>query len=131
ILRFNPKTKKTTVFAKNSRKSNGLKFDARGRLIACEGSDRGGRAVTRWDVKTRKRTVIAREYEGKRFNAPNDLVIDLKGRIYFSDPRYLGDEPQELPYKAVYRIDKDGTVVEVTHDAEKPNGVGLSPDGRT
>ena len=65
---------------------------------------------------------------GKRFNAPNDLVLDAKGRIYFSDPRYLGTETRELEHRAVYRIDTDGTVVEVTHDVEKPNGVALSPD---
>src|SRR5438128_150378 len=52
ILRFDPKTKKTTVFTDDSHKSNGLKFDAKGRLIACEGSDEGGRCVSRWDVQT-------------------------------------------------------------------------------
>jgi gluconolactonase len=131
IMHFDPKTKKTEVFAEDSHKSNGLKFDAKGFLIACEGSDFGGRCVSRWDVKNHKRTVIADKYQGKKFNAPNDLVIDRKGRIYFSDPRYLGDEPRELEYRAVYRIDTDGTVVEVTHDAEKPNGVALSPDEKT
>lgn len=131
ILRFDPKTKKTTVFTDHSYKSNGLKFDADGNLIACEGSDEGGRAVVKWDIKAKKRTVIADRYMGKRFNAPNDLVIDSKGRIYFSDPRYLGDEPRELEHRAVYRIDRDGTVVEVTHEVEKPNGIALSPDGRT
>jgi gluconolactonase len=131
ILRFDPRSRKTTVFAADSHKSNGLKFDARGFLIACEGADLGGRCVSRWDVKTGKRTVIADRYKGKRFNAPNDLVIDKKGRIYFTDPRYLGDEPRELKHRAVYRIDTDGSVVEVTHDAEKPNGIALSPDGKT
>jgi gluconolactonase len=132
ILRFDPKTKKTTVFAADSHKSNGLKFDARGFLIACEGSDGGGRCVSRWDVRTKKRTVLVDRYEGKRFNAPNDLVIDRRGRIYFTDPRYLGDEPRELKHQGVYRVDPDGKkVVEVTHDAEKPNGIGLSPDGKT
>lgn len=131
IMRFDPKTKKTTVFNNNSGKSNGLAFDAQGRLIACEGSDYGGRCVSRHDIKTGKREVIADRYNGKRFNAPNDLCIDLKGRIYFSDPRYLGDEPRELEHRAVYRIDTDGTVVEVTHDVEKPNGIALSPDQKT
>ena len=87
--------------------------------------------MARWDVKEKKRTVIADSYKGKRFNAPNDLVIDAKGRIYFSDPRYLGDEPRELEHRAVYRIDTDGSVVELTHEVEKPNGVALSPDGKT
>jgi gluconolactonase len=131
ILRFDPKTKKTTVFTEDSHKSNGLKFNAKGFLIACEGSDDGGRAVARWDVKSRKRTVIAQHYMGKRFNAPNDLAIDLKGRIYFTDPRYLGTEPRELEHRAVYRISTDGKVIEVTHALEKPNGIALSPDQKT
>jgi gluconolactonase len=131
ILRFDPKTKTTSVFTGDSHKSNGLKFDAKGYLIACEGSDDGGRCVSRWDVKAHKRTVLADRYMGKRFNAPNDLAIDLKGRIYFSDPRYLGEEPRELEHRAVYRIDLDGTVVEITHHAEKPNGIALSPDNKT
>src|SRR6516162_10174688 len=65
ILRFDPKTKKTTVFTDDSYKSNGLKLDLEGNLIACEGSDEGGRAVVRWNVKTKKRTVIADRYMGK------------------------------------------------------------------
>ena len=68
---------------------------------------------------------------GKRFNAPNDMTIDSKGRIYFSDPRYLGTEKRELEERAVYRVDTDGKVVEVTHEVEKPNGIALSPDGKT
>lgn len=131
ILRFDPKTMKTTVFVENSMKSNGLKFDHEGRLVACEGSDEGGRAVVRYDLATKKRTIVADRFMGKRFNAPNDLVFDTKGRIYFSDPRYLGDEPRELEHRAVYRIDTDGKVVEVTHEVEKPNGIALSPDGKT
>jgi gluconolactonase len=131
ILRFDPRTKETTAFTKNSHKSNGLKFDAYGYLIACEGSDSGGRCVSRWNVKTRTRRVLVARYQGKRFNAPNDLSIDRKGRIYFTDPRYLGSEPRELKYRAVYRINRDNSVVEVTHDVEKPNGIVLSPDEKT
>ena len=132
ILRFDPKTKKTTVFTDDSHKSNGLKFDAKGNLIACEGSDEGGQAVVSWDIETKKRTVLADRYKGKRFNAPNDLAIDTKGRIYFSDPRYLGYEKRELEHRAVYRFDPaTKKVIEVTHHAEKPNGIALSPDGKT
>lgn len=131
IMHFDPKTKTTSVFAKDSHKSNGLMFDANGSLIACEGSDHGGRCVARWDVKTGRREVVADRFEGKRFNACNDLCIDEQGRIYFTDPRYLGTEPRELKYRAVYRIDKDGTVVEITHDVEKPNGIAISPDQKT
>jgi len=131
IMRFDPKTKKTTVFSADSGHANGLMFDAKGNLIACEGSDLGGRCVSRWDVKTGKRTVIVDKYMGKHFNAPNDLCIDLKGRIYFTDPRYLGDEPRELEHRAVYRIDTDGSVEEITHEVEKPNGIDISPDQKT
>jgi gluconolactonase len=131
IMHFDPKTKKTTVFTDDSFKSNGLKFDGKGNLYACEGSDEGGRAVVRWDVKTKKRTVLADKYMGKRFNAPNDLALDTKGRIYFSDPRYLGTETRELKKRCVYRIDTDGAVVQVTDEVEKPNGIALSPDGKT
>ncbi|MCH7989912.1 MAG: SMP-30/gluconolactonase/LRE family protein [Planctomycetes bacterium] len=128
IHRFDPKTKKTTVFAMNSHKSNGLIFDAKGNLLACEGSNFGGRAVVRWNTKTQKRTVLVDRINGKRFNAPNDLCLDSKGRIYFTDPRYLGDEPRELEHRAVYRIDTDGTVIEITHEVSKPNGIALSPN---
>jgi gluconolactonase len=131
IMHFDPKTKKTDVFVSDSHKSNGLKFDAKGNLIACEGSDEGGRAVVRWEIKAKTRTILADRYMDKRFNAPNDLSIDTQGRIYFSDPRYLGTEPRELDYRAVYRIDPDGKVVEVTHDVDKPNGIALSPDHKT
>jgi gluconolactonase len=131
ILRFDPKTNKTTVFAEDSHKSNGLAFDARGYLIACEGADGGGRCVARWDVKTGKRKVLAEKFMGKRFNSPNDLVIDTRGRIYFTDPRYVGPEPRELKKEAVYRLDPGGEVVRITDEVEKPNGIGLSPDGKT
>ena len=131
ILRFDPATKKTTVFTDQSAKANGLTCDANGDLVACEGADGGGRRVARWNIQTGKSQTVADKYQGKRFNAPNDLCIDTKGRIYFSDPRYLGDEPRELEHRAVYRINTDGSVVEVTHDVEKPNGVALSPSEKT
>ncbi len=131
IVRFDPATGRTSIFSKDSGKANGLWIDAQGRLIACEGSDHGGRCVSRWDLKTGKREVITDRYQGKHYNAPNDLCLDTKGRIYFTDPRYNGPEPRELEHRAVYRIDTDGRVVEVTHDVEKPNGIALSPDEKT
>lgn len=131
ILRFDPKTGQTSVFTEDSRKSNGLCFDADGNLVAAEGADYGGRAIARYDLKTGKRTVIADSYRGKRFNAPNDMYIDIEGRIYFSDPRYLGHEPRELEHRAVMRVETDGSVTLVTKECEKPNGITLSPDQRT
>src|SRR5690606_41892621 len=53
---------------------------------------------------------LADSYQGKRFNSPNDVAVDAQGRVYVSDPRYVGNEPRELEDEAVYRIDPDGTV---------------------
>jgi gluconolactonase len=131
IIRFDPASGKNSVFTADSGKANGLWCDAHGDLIACEGSDYGGRCVSKWNLKTGNREVITDRYQGKRYNAPNDLCIDTKGRIYFTDPRYGGPEPRELEHRAVYRIDTDGSVVEVTHEVEKPNGIALSPDEKT
>ena len=105
INRFDPRTGKITLFTDKAGKSNGLAFDAQGRLLACDGADGGGRCVARWNIETGERTVLADRFEGKRFNSPNDLCIDRQGRIYFTDPRYGGSEPRELEQQAVYRID--------------------------
>ena len=131
ILRFDPRTRKTSVFTNNSGKSNGLAFDDDGNLLSCDGADGGSRSVRRWNLKTGESEVLADRYQGKRFNSPNDLCVDVKGRVYFTDPRYGGAEPRELPNEAVYRLAKDRTVIEITRDVEKPNGIALSPDQRT
>lgn len=131
ILRFDPKTKKTSVFSDNSGKSNGLIFDSRGRLLACEGAGYGGRQISRWNLKNGRKQTVADNYDGQKFNSPNDICLDSKGRIYFSDPRYVGHEPRELEHRAVYLIDKEGNVTEATHQVVKPNGVAISPDGKT
>ncbi len=131
IWKLDPKTKKATIFRSPSGMSNGLKFDAEGNLIACEGADHGGRRVTRTDMKTGKATIIASLFEGRPFNSPNDCSLDEKGRIYFSDPRYLGHEPIEQPVQAVYRIDPDGSIHRIITDGGKVNGVAVSPDQKS
>src|SRR3954469_6509540 len=131
IWKFDPKTKKATIFRSPSGMSNGLKFDAEGNLLAAEGADFGGRRVTRTDMKTGKSYILASTFEGKPLNSPNDITIDEKGRVYFSDPRYLGHEPIDQPVQAVYRVDTDGSVHRIITDAGKPNGVAISPDQKT
>ena len=130
VLRFDPATGKTNVFCSDSGKSNGLMFDAKGRLIACCGAMGGRRALAHITADGRVR-VLVDSFEGKRLNSPNDLVIHPGGSIYFSDPRYAGNEPLELDHMSVYRYDSDGSLARVTTDIEKPNGVICSPDGRT
>lgn len=132
ILRFDPDSKQTSVFTDDSGMSNGLVFDFAGRLIACEGANHGGRCLSRWDVATKTKTVLADRFDGKRFNALNDNCLDAKGRVYFTDPRYVGPEPRELDRMSVYRLDPQGGKVElITSQVSKPNGIALSPDGRT
>ena len=131
IWKHNPETGETTVFRSPSGMSNGMEFDAQGRLVVAEGADFGGRRITRTDMETGKSEIIAGLYNGKPFNSPNDLVIDEQGRVYFTDPRYAGHEPVEQPIFGVYRIDPDGSIHLVVTDGGKPNGVAVSPDQQT
>ncbi len=71
---------------------------------------------------------LASEYQAKRFNAPNDLVIDSEGGIYFTDPLYRAPDPLPQGIQAVYYIKPDGEVSRVTEGIKAPNGIGLSPD---
>jgi gluconolactonase len=128
-LEVRPEDRQGDIFRSPSGMSNGLKFDADGNLIAAEGADFGGRRV-KTDMKTGKSYIIAGLFEGRPFNSPNDITIDEKGRIYFSDPRYLGHEPIDQPVQAVYRIDTDGSIHRIITDAGKPNGVASRPTRR-
>lgn len=132
LMKFDPNTGEVSEFRNPSGRSNGTIFDARGRLIAAEGANKGGnRRITATDLKSGKIEVLADNYQGKKFNSPNDVAVDAAGRVYFSDPRYVGDEPRELDFEAVFRIDPDGTVTRLNTGAYKPNGLVVSPDGKT
>lgn len=131
IWKYDPNTGEASVYRSPSGMSNGIKFDASGNMLVAEGADFGGRRVTRTDMKTGKSFIVGDFYEDKRFNAPNDITVDEKGRVYFSDPRYLGHEPVDQAIMAVYRIDPDGSIERIITDAGKPNGVAISPDQKT
>lgn len=131
IWKYDPATGKTSVFRSPSGMSNGIKFDAGGNMIVAEGADYGGRRVTRTDMTTGKTAIIAAMFEGRPLNSPNDITIDEKGRIYFSDPRYLGWETIDQPVVGVYRRDTDGSLHRIITDAGKANGVCVSPDQKT
>ena len=128
IMSFDPVSKAVAVFRSPSGMSNGLRIDLQCNLLAAEGADYGGRRVTRTDLKTGRAEVLTGLYDGRPYNAPNDIAIDSAGRIYFSDPRYLGHEPVDQATMAVYRVDPDLSVHRVITDVGKPNGVAICPD---
>ena len=131
ILRFDPRTGKTVIYRSPSGMANGLVFDLDGKLVAAEGADFGGRRVTRTDMASGRAERVATHFDGKLLNSPNDITVDAKNRIWFTDPRYVGDEPVEQPLKAVYRIDGDRSIHLVVRDAVSPNGLAISPDQKT
>src|SRR6185503_9631243 len=122
---------KVSVFREATDGANGLAFDADRRLIACEGNASArGRRVVRIE-KDGTVTPLAERYQGRRLNSPNDLAVDRRGRIYFTDPRYSQRENLELDREAVYRVDPDGALSRVVDSLTRPNGILESGDGRT
>ena len=127
IHRFVP-GKGTNVFREEPVGTNGNTIDAQGRLLSCESRTR---RVTRTDLKSGKVEILAEKFEGKRFNAPNDIVARKDGFIWFTDPAF-GDQAakREMDYYGIYRISPRGEVTLVTKTKGRPNGVTLSPNGR-
>src|SRR5688500_1769697 len=124
ILRWTEETATVSVFRQPSRYSNGHTRDREGRLVSCE---HYSRSVTRTELDGRV-TTLADRYDGKRLNAPNDVVVKSDGSIWFTDPgygilgHYEGEEAEmELP-RNVYRIDPhSGKTTLVGDDFDRPN----------
>jgi gluconolactonase len=135
ILRYDLKSNALTEWRTGTNRTNGLAFDAEGRLFGCCS---GGRSIVRFDPDGRTVT-IADRVDGKKLNTPNDLAIDRKGRIWFTNPWNEGNidatEHQELDNRSVLRADpqSDGTytVTRVTSDTTQPNGILVSQDQST
>ena len=119
--------------------TNGLLFDRQGRLLACEPKLR---RVTRTEADG-KLTILTDNYLGKKYNQPNDVTVDSRGRIYFSDPRYGSRDDMQLrddqgrTIEGVYRIDPpeltggDAKVTRIIgRELDRPNGVLVSADDR-
>lgn len=129
---------KVTVFRADSGRTNGNAFDALGRLISCEGNEQGvgRRRIVRTEMKGTKGKieVLTERYEGRRYNSPNDVCVDSKGRIWFTDPLYSPDRgSMEMDVEGVYRIDSDGAVTRVLtqKQIDRPNGIAITPDAKT
>lgn len=116
-----------SVFLENSGGANGLFFDKAGNLLACAGSDR---RVVCIDPQG-KLTVLADKYDNKRLNSPNDLWLDPKGGIYFTDPRYGPRDDLEQDGECVYYLPADRSrLIRVIDDMVRPNGLVGTADGR-
>jgi gluconolactonase len=119
-----------SVFRTPSGYSNGNTFDFQGRELSCE---HGNRRVVRYENDGNV-TVLADKFEGKKLNAPNDIVVHPDGGIWFTDPgygalmNYEGNKGELEIKEAVYRIDPKGKLEKVTDEMFKPNGICFSPD---
>lgn len=113
--------------------SNGLILDHENHLILCQ---HGDRRVARMDADLNhpqaKFITIADNYQGKKFNSPNDLVMDRQGNIYFTDPPYGRPENKtgEIGFNGVFKVSTNNQVTLLLDSLSRPNGIGLSPDER-
>jgi gluconolactonase len=118
---------KLSTFLENSGGANGLYFDKDGNLLACQGADRRLVSI----APKGEITVLADRYEGKKFNSLNDLWLDPKGGVYFTDPRYGSREGMEQDGEHVYYLTPDHKkVIRVVSDMVRPNGLIGTPNGR-
>lgn len=123
-----------TAYRDGENGSNGLALDKDGKLLLCQS---GNRQVVRlnasFEAPKPAFTVLASNYQGKKFNSPNDLVADSRNNIYFTDPIYglpkRADDPtRELSFEGVYKISSDGKLTLLIDSISRPNGIALSPD---
>lgn len=125
-----------SVFREPSHRTNGQTFDQQGRLYHCEGAEfgpHGGRKVTRTNLQTGEYEILTERYEGLRYNSPNDICVDGRGRVYFTDPCYGDRSIMEMTLEGVYRIDLDGSVQRILEQPiiQRPNGIAVTQDSRT
>ena len=132
MLRWDETDGSVSLFRQPSMHSNGNSVDLQGRLVTCE---HRGRCVSRTEHDG-SRSVLASHFEGKRFNSPNDVVVESDGSVWFTDPSYGIDSdyegdasPSEIGDRCVYRIDPAGrAVTRVVSGFVQPNGLAFSAD---
>ncbi|MBC8326279.1 MAG: SMP-30/gluconolactonase/LRE family protein [Verrucomicrobia subdivision 3 bacterium] len=130
ILRWSVKGKKLATFREKSNKANGLLFDPKGRLLACEG---GAGRVTRTDLATGKISVLANKFNDFPLAAPNDLELTASGKLFFTSRPGTPDPKKGNP-NAVYRLDlATGKLHQplAWPKVHMPNGIVIAPDGKT
>jgi|SRR5579872_3200678 len=126
LLEFKPGEKAGQLRA-NSNGAMGNAFDAQGRLYTCETHSR---RIARTDKKGKTET-FAERYQGKQFNAPNDIVVRKDGQVFFTDPAFGSQEDtRDLDFFGVYHVSPRGEVELIAKPKGRPNGIALSPNGR-
>ena len=137
VLYLTPSGYTDTAYRNGENGSNGLALDKDGKLLLCQS---GNRQVVRMDAPLDSPRpvfiVLAKDYKGKRFNSPNDLVADSRNNIYFTDPIYglpkhENDPTRELNFEGVYRISPIGKLSLLIDSISRPNGIALSLDEKT
>lgn len=118
--------------------SNGLILSPKGKLVLCQHGLRqmGVMMAPLDEPKPHYKSLTSRNHDGKKYNSPNDGCFHKDGSLYFTDPPYglpagADDETRETDYSGVYRLSKDGEVILIDDELERPNGIALSPDQRT
>jgi gluconolactonase len=143
IMRYDPAANSITIVRENTNYANGMTLDNEGHLYACVGgAEVDARRVVRYNADGTEQ-ILADQFEGKRLNIPNDVVVDLEGRVWFTDPYYEGAAGpwshdranREQEHDSVYRLDRqpDGRyrIHRVTFDTTRPNGLLFSLDYNT
>ncbi len=116
-----------SVFLEPSGHANGLMFESNDKLIVCQ---MDGQLVS-INPTTKKITVLTDKYNGIRYNAPNDLVVDKTGGVYFTDPLFRAPQPLPQKKQAVYYRNSEGEVTLLLDNLKSPNGIILSPNEKT
>jgi gluconolactonase len=124
ILRMTPDGA-TSIWRQGPEGANALTWTPQGELVATLTEAKAVGVVKPGEAPR----LLAKDYQGKPFNRPNDLVASKRGNIYFTDTAAVGATGTALP-SAVYRIAVDGTIEQLVTDIGRPNGVALSPDER-
>jgi gluconolactonase len=127
-IHFYPYGRRVQVYVDDSTDANGMMFNNQGKLYVCEGA---AYRIVAFDLKTKEKEILAHVIDGTHFNEPNDLTIDPHGGFYFTDPNYRHRGQETVMKEDTYYVSKEGEVTRVSTVCEKPNGILLTPDGKT
>ena len=127
-IHFYPYGQAVQPFATDSTDANGMMFNGLGELCVCEGA---AFHVVAINTKTKEKRVLVDKIEEGRFNEPNDLTIDSENGFYFTDPHYRHFGTEKVRKEDVYYASKTGEVTRVSTVCRQPNGIILTPDGKT